>query len=352
MNRVGSSQHEPFETRFGELSKLLPVFFVLSLIVVLYIVYIFLHCVPALQLDLPDANRDQAEASRGMWEMIFFHCDTALLMYCFVCCILIHPGTIPNTPEWQLHQDSPEIGQQEKRLSTIETKHTGERRHCKWCMRYKPDRCHHCRVCNTCILRMDHHCPWIYNCVGYRNHKYFFLLLFYSCIDLHFIVFTMFHSTQRATRTDVPFSLMFLLIFGETLASFLAVLVTAFFFFHIWLMMKAMTTIEFCEKSLKKADYDSSLYHKGPFGNMCEVMGPVPMFWLCPWSVPEGTGLSWVDEKTSLMGQASSSSSPAQRRASALAVDAAATSSGGFAARRSDELESEESAMSGADQGR
>ncbi|KAF8064338.1 DHHC palmitoyltransferase-domain-containing protein [Lyophyllum atratum] len=37
----------------------------------------------------------------------------------------------------------------------------------------KPYRTHHCRSCGTCILKYDHHCPWIGQCVGARNHKFF-----------------------------------------------------------------------------------------------------------------------------------------------------------------------------------
>ncbi|XP_054156115.1 palmitoyltransferase ZDHHC6-like, partial [Oppia nitens] len=49
--------------------------------------------------------------------------------------------------------------------------------YCHQCRGYKPPRSHHCRRCDRCVLKMDHHCPWINNCTGYRNQCYFILFL-------------------------------------------------------------------------------------------------------------------------------------------------------------------------------
>ncbi len=32
---------------------------------------------------------------------------------------------------------------------------------CSQCQTFKPPFTHHCRICNRCISRMDHHCPWV-----------------------------------------------------------------------------------------------------------------------------------------------------------------------------------------------
>lgn len=53
---------------------------------------------------------------------------------------------------------------------------------CDVCKAWRPPRARHCINCNVCTLKYDHHCPWIFNCVGLRNHKAFFLFCFYLMV--------------------------------------------------------------------------------------------------------------------------------------------------------------------------
>lgn len=59
---------------------------------------------------------------------------------------------------------------------------------CKKCISPKPHRTHHCSVCDKCILKMDHHCPWLNTCIGHYNHRYFFMYCVYMCLGTAFIL--------------------------------------------------------------------------------------------------------------------------------------------------------------------
>ena len=64
---------------------------------------------------------------------------------------------------------------------------------CTFCEGYKPPRAHHCRRCQRCCMKMDHHCVWLGKCVGYRNQAAFLVFLFGA-------VFGAFHSTAMIVR--------------------------------------------------------------------------------------------------------------------------------------------------------
>lgn len=60
---------------------------------------------------------------------------------------------------------------------------------CHSCHISKPLRSKHCRVTRKCVLMFDHYCPFVGNCVGLYNYRYFFLYIVNHCLSqLGFII--------------------------------------------------------------------------------------------------------------------------------------------------------------------
>lgn len=270
-------------------AHIVPPVFVSVIVGTILAVYGGLHVAPLLQLGVPLGVRDVADVAQGMAHGRVFAVITGLMVLCYARTVLVDPGGLAPRSRAGVRTSS---NVWEDRFETKESKMCGGQRYCKWCNMYKPDRTHHCRICERCVLKMDHHCPWIMSCVGFRNHKFFFLLIFYGAVDCVFVVATMSESVHDAVIEETLALDRFLLVLGMTLSVIMGILCSGLTAFHMHLMLRGMTTIEFCEKAAGGGKGPS--YDHGYYANICSVLGPHPPFWLLPFSSPAGDGMTWT----------------------------------------------------------
>lgn len=225
-------------------------------------------------------------------------------------------------------------------------------RMCGICNAPKPSRTHHCSTCKRCFLKMDHHCVWLDNCVGYNNYKFFFCLLFWATCMCGFI----FGSTlevliQQLVYNDLEgVSVVWLVI---TVFSFALGLSTfMLLFYHSYLISNGMTTIEHMEYNEEREDFKrkerirkrrlerelkenpnqqtalliddnrSSVnlltsnqskpqetpkpnfafqdYSEGLYKNWCLALGSNPLLWIFPVNFPIGNGIRFRKEEATI----------------------------------------------------
>lgn len=154
---------------------------------------------------------------------------------------------------------------------------------CSCCLKVKPMRASHCKICGTCFLRRDHHCIWIMNCIGYNNYAsffYFLWYLWYTGIYITYCYLTVMYTVIYNKHYPLLLSYVCCLEFCGTLL--LTVLLLYLNIFHLWISIKGYTTSEymlnyFPDPNRPRSDYDISCWEnlKSVFGsNFWECMLP------------------------------------------------------------------------------
>ncbi|KAM6367316.1 palmitoyltransferase ZDHHC14 isoform 5-T6 [Alca torda] len=99
-------------------------------------------------------------------------------------------------------------------------------KYCFTCKIFRPPRASHCSLCDNCVERFDHHCPWVGNCVGKRNYRFFYMfILSLSFLTVFIFAFVITHVILRSQQTG------FLNALKDSPASVLEAVVC---FFSVW----------------------------------------------------------------------------------------------------------------------
>ncbi|KAK3870744.1 hypothetical protein Pcinc_024050 [Petrolisthes cinctipes] len=210
-----------------------------------------------------------------------------LTLYCFLHAMCTGPGNLP--PHW--------IPEKEEDKQYLQ--------YCGTCEGYKAPRTHHCRKCGCCVMKMDHHCPWINNCVGHRNHASFTFFLLFAVLGcaqatgiLSLSIYHAIHRTWylyygRGTEPMVYLSVWGLVVcmFVLGLAIGVVLAVGMLLYFQLRGILRNRTGIEdwILEKAIHRRNPEDTPfiypYDLGRWNNFKQVMNM--------WCEPSGDGVVW-----------------------------------------------------------
>jgi len=155
---------------------------------------------------------------------------------------------------------------------------------CETCQLFRPPRAVHCRFCDNCIERFDHHCPWVGNCVGKRNYRYFWgfvtgtaVLILYGfglcCIQ---ITLAMLNTDKSESFLNRLFDclLTFPTIASVVIGVFCFIMFWSVFglgFYHSYLISVALTTNEEIKEAYEEED---NPFDKGLCKNWAHTLCP------------------------------------------------------------------------------
>lgn len=225
----------------------------------------------------------------------FFHSGIVIwivgnILFNYYSCVLVSPGFAPKPEDLDAESEEQPLSE--------------EARHRK----LKPDRSQFCHITKRQVLRMDHFCPWVGNCIGFFNYRYFYLFLFYlwiGCVYGLMITVGPFMTcvqNRGSSRNNPMCMARSQITFGFIITLSVGIAVSLLLGFHTYLILSSQTTIEFyfnkfSGKARKhRGEIFLNEYDLGRRKNWHQVFGPGRYWfsWMLPsWASPPGDGFEY-----------------------------------------------------------
>jgi hypothetical protein len=218
--------------------------------------------------------------------MIPFHLLLGLSLKSYYEIVTTDPGTVPD--EW--HE------------SVSKRKNQNTYHKCRKTQKFIPLRAVYDNISGRIVLCQDHFCPWVANCVGFYNRKFFILFCFWTCLLSAFcgillgrIAWASLDGNNHFDDNSTPGGRGVIMMASVLDCTFFVCLIF-FCMAHFYMAAKNQTSIEDVE--------DSKRFDRGWRENFKVVFGSNPKLWLLPvWgSGPFGDGVCWIGKDGLLVG--------------------------------------------------